>query len=197
MPDKPQYIASAPVLPNKLQYIMNAPTLPIQQIKGPQYILDAPITTLQEHECILQEGEPKLKCELGLECRSHALQLCRLQTEAPASQVAPFVVPTNRTNKKDADTRSNVLLERSNRIQSGQSVLQESRAPSKARYATTTRSDPPSLRSLCPQRDGHPGTKIVKPIGTYSTPASPQRDQDKSKSVLSQDLAALKKIWQP
>ena len=61
MPDKPQYIESAPVLPNKLQYIMYASTLPIQQIKGPQYILDAPITTLQEHECILQEGEPKLK----------------------------------------------------------------------------------------------------------------------------------------
>ena len=101
-----------------------------QQYRGAQNILDAPITTLQERKRHLQGRQklPELVDYLNLKHLNWCLHVhvgFRLSNDIDyryredASQAAPYVVPTSYSDRRDADTRSNGLLEGSNGIQSG------------------------------------------------------------------------------
>ena len=164
----------------------------------------ATITTLDKRKRLIQEREHELKCqelearEMELQPRSQALQLHRLQLQAPVSQTKPQIMPVNyRPNdRRDTEARSTASSRRSSGIESGSSkdlsyltlrdpvtshsTLQESRAPSKSRRAQSQIS---SLRSLSPQRSRKLETYYVK---------CTQSEQDRTKTVQPQDLGALK-----
>ena len=87
----------------------------------------ATITTLDKRKRLIQEREHELKCqelearEMELQPRSQALQLHRLQLQAPVSKTTSQKMPVNYNDRIDTEARSTASSRRSSGIESGSS----------------------------------------------------------------------------